>query len=78
MAPHSAATGDIIINQGDKGDFFYIVETGEFQITVNGAEVHVCDGHGAFGELALMYARPRAASVIAKTSGMLWKLNRAG
>ena len=30
-----------------------------------------------FGELALMYAKPRQASVVAKSEGVLWGLDRA-
>ena len=33
--------------------------------------------HPCFGELALMYAKPRAASVAARTDGVLWGLGRA-
>jgi len=33
--------------------------------------------HPSFGELALMYGKPRAASVIAATDGELWSLDRA-
>ena len=31
----------------------------------------------AFGELSLMYGKPRAASVIAKTNGTIWTIGRA-
>lgn len=47
-----------------------------------GNTVHVYEGsrekdqHPCFGELALMYSTPRAASIIAKTDGMLWALHR--
>lgn len=47
-----------------------------------GNVVHVYEGsreknqHPCFGELALMYSTPRAASIIAKTDGMLWALHR--
>jgi len=33
-------------------------------------------GPAYFGELALMYRRPRAATVIARTNGVLWSLHR--
>ena len=44
--------------------------------------VHVYEGshekhaHPSFGELALMYSAPRAASIIAQTDGNLWALHR--
>jgi hypothetical protein len=30
----------------------------------------------SFGELALLYSKPRAATVVARTSGVLWSLSR--
>jgi len=47
-----------------------------------GNVVHVYEGsrerhaHPSFGELALMYSAPRAASIIAQTDGQLWALHR--
>ena len=39
----------------------------------------VTDGnHPCFGELALMYAKPRAATVKCASAGLLWGLDRAG
>ena len=32
--------------------------------------------HPSFGELALMYSTPRAASIIASSPGQLWALHR--
>jgi len=32
--------------------------------------------HPSFGELALLYAAPRAASIISKTDGKIWSLHR--
>jgi len=36
------------------------------------------DNHGSFGELALMYNTPRAATIVATTEGALWGLVRKG
>eukprot|EP01039_Chlorochromonas_danica_P011259 gene11259-12558_t len=47
---------------------------------IGGAVVHVyesgVDQHPGFGELSLMYGKPRAASVIALADGKLWSLDR--
>ncbi|KAL0223232.1 hypothetical protein P9112_002622 [Eukaryota sp. TZLM1-RC] len=62
---------EVIIRQGEAGDEFYIVYTGtcEVYINENGEEKRVSTIHagGSFGELALMYGTPRAATVTASS-----------
>jgi len=69
-------TGDVIIRQGDKGDNFYTVQSGSFDITVNGQKVAFAAAGSCFGELALLYNCPRAASVIACGPASVWALDR--
>ncbi|XP_007541889.1 cAMP-dependent protein kinase type II-beta regulatory subunit [Poecilia formosa] len=72
--------GEHIIDQDDDGDNFYVIESGTFNIFVKieGAEklVGSYDNKGSFGELALMYNTPRAATIIATSPGALWCLDR--
>ena len=83
------AKGIKVITQGDAGDYFYIVEKGTFDIYVNssgsigpgpegmGTKVNSIGPGGSFGELALMYNAPRAATVIStEASSTLWRLDR--
>ncbi|KAK0735671.1 cyclic nucleotide-binding-like protein [Apiosordaria backusii] len=78
-----------VITQGDTGDFFYVVEKGSFDIYVSptgkvepgldgaGRKVSTIGAGGSFGELALMYNAPRAATVIsAEPNCTLWALDR--
>jgi len=72
-----------VIKQGDEGEHFYVVETGTLDITVrmdeDSAEVHVGVPYvpgSAFGELALMYGSPRAATIRAKEDCKLWCIDR--
>ena len=72
---------DVIIQQGDEGDNFYVLDQGECDIYVSKARqapVHVgtASPGDSFGELALMYYCPRAATVKAKTSAVLWAVDR--
>ncbi|CAM4575572.1 cAMP-dependent protein kinase type II-alpha regulatory subunit [Lepidochelys kempii] len=69
-----------VIDQGDDGDNFYVVERGLYDIFVTRESQPRCvgryDNHGSFGELALMYNTPRAATIVATTEGALWGLDR--
>ncbi|MCJ1300227.1 hypothetical protein MMC08_003022 [Hypocenomyce scalaris] len=77
-----------VITQGDAGDYFYVVEKGHFDIYVNqagsvkpgpdgmGGKVTTIGPGGSFGELALMYNAPRAATVVSTEASTLWALDR--
>jgi cAMP-dependent protein kinase regulator len=68
-----------VIRQGDIGDRFYCIESGSVDIIVNGNKVAVF-GSGttnmSFGELALLYNAPRAATVVTSTPCKFWTLDR--
>ncbi len=77
--------GTVVIQQGDHGDHFFVVETGSLDITVNIGdstsknEIHVGVPYtpgSAFGELALMYGSPRAATIRASEDCKLWSIDR--
>ena len=69
--------GEIIIRQGEEGDNFYIVEAGKYGVEVDGQEVVQIGPGGSFGELALMYNAPRAATVKAlEDGGLLYAVDR--
>jgi cAMP-dependent protein kinase regulator len=68
--------GEVIIQQGDEGDNFYVIDHGEVDIYVNGEYVSTIGEGGSFGELALIYGTPRAATVKAKTDVKLWGIDR--
>lgn len=76
MFPVSAREGEAIIQQGDEGDNFYVIDQGEVEVFVDGNLVIVIGDGGSFGELALIYGTPRAATVKAKTDVKLWGLDR--
>ncbi|KAI2810729.1 hypothetical protein RDWZM_002364 [Blomia tropicalis] len=81
MFERKVDAGEMVIRQGDDGDFFYVISDGSFSIVVtndDGSEKEVgkYNGVGSFGELALMYNMPRAATVRATTKGALWAMNR--
>lgn len=66
-----------IIRQGDEGDFFYIIESGTVDFYVNGSKVNSSGEGSSFGELALMYNSPRAATATAASDVVTcWALDR--
>lgn len=76
MFPAVHKKGEVIIKQGDEGDNFYIIDEGEVEVFLNGVSVTTIGEGGSFGELALIYGTPRAATVKAKTDCKLWAIDR--
>ncbi|DAZ97954.1 TPA: hypothetical protein N0F65_006379 [Lagenidium giganteum] len=67
---------EAVIRQGDPGDKFYVVQTGSLEVVVNNATVGFLRAGDHFGELALIYDAPRAATIKAATNAVLWTLDR--
>jgi len=74
--------GDVVIKQGDEGDFFYIIVSGKCVVTretplnrdgIKLAELGVGD---TFGEEALIAEAKRNATVTMLTDGSLMRLNK--
>ena len=63
--------GEVVIRQGEDGDFFYVVESGQldcFRKTGRNKPEELLKTYSSgesFGELALLYNAPRAASIVA-------------
>ena len=67
--PIQVAKGLDIVTQGCLGDFFYIIgKESTVAFHMNGVQVGEAGVGGSFGELALIYSCPRAATVIAMSS----------
>ena len=71
---------DKIIQEGDTGDELYVVESGQLDCykKIDGQDkmIKTYEPGEAFGELALLYNAPRAASIVSKTECLLWILDR--
>jgi CRP-like cAMP-binding protein len=75
-----APRGTIVIHEGDDGDYYYVVESGRFQVErlVGGARVVLAElkSGEAFGEEALVSEARRNATVTALTDGELLRVGR--
>ncbi|KAF8076240.1 cyclic nucleotide-binding-like protein [Lyophyllum atratum] len=100
---------EVVIRQGDVGEYFYVVESGLLHCYIRpdplpptwltdsqsstalnpehmfiqpgyhpefGKQVAECKPGRSFGELALMYGHPRAATVLSIEPSTLWSLDR--
>jgi len=77
----SAKAGDVIIKQGDDGDYYYVVKSGECKVTrtsKTGSELTLATlkGGDAFGEEALISDAKRNANIVMATDGMLIRLSK--
>jgi len=74
------ARGDTLIREGDEGDYYYVIESGRFQVErlVGGAKVVLAElkAGDAFGEEALVSEAKRNATVTAVTDGELLRVRR--
>lgn len=76
----SAKAGDVIVRQGDEGDYFYIVKSGRLAVSrrpsSHGRDVVLAElaGGACFGEEALVSDSKRNATVTMITDGSLMRL----
>ena len=80
MEERRFAAGEMVIVQGDDGSELFLVDSGTLECikTENGEGkvVRVYNPGESFGELALLYNAPRAASIRAVTEAVCWVLDR--
>jgi CRP-like cAMP-binding protein len=68
--------GTDVITQGDVGDRFYVVASGQFDVRISGRLVRTVTRGEAFGEVALLADVPRTATITAVTDGQLLAVDR--
>ncbi|MGE0874143.1 MAG: cyclic nucleotide-binding domain-containing protein [Burkholderiales bacterium] len=72
--------GDVVIHEGDEGDYYYVVESGRCQVErlVGGARMALAElkSGDAFGEEALVSEAKRNATVVVTSDGALLRLGK--
>ena len=80
MDESKISAGTTVITEGEPGDVLYIVESGELSCSkiIDGSSKFLkkFQAGDVFGELALLYNAPRAATIVADTDSDLWVLDR--
>lgn len=75
------AAGATVFSQGEKGDSFYIIQSGAVQVVLNTAGgrsevISVLGPQDCFGEMALLSGDPRSATIVAVKDATVWRLSR--
>ncbi|HET8604475.1 MAG TPA: cyclic nucleotide-binding domain-containing protein [Marmoricola sp.] len=74
----ACAPGEQVVREGDAGDLFYVVGEGELRVTVAGTpRPRTLVAGDSFGEIALLRAVPRTATVTAVRPGRLLAVGAA-
>ncbi len=76
LKPIHLPAGAVLIRQGDQGDAYYAVASGELDAVQDGQFLRRVGRGEGVGEIALLRAIPRTASVIAHTAATVYELNR--
>lgn len=82
MQRQSYRAGEVIIKQGDEGDFFYAIVAGKVAVTretplnKDGIRLAELNPGDTFGEEALIAEAKRNATVRMRTDGVLMRLNK--
>jgi hypothetical protein len=76
LKPVHVPAGTVLIRQGDPGDVYYAIAAGEFDVLQDGHFLRRCGRGDGVGEIALLRAIPRTATVIARTATIVYGLSR--
>ena len=63
----SFKAGDVIFKQGDRGGEFFVIKTGKVRVQLGNRTLQTLGEGEIFGEMALIDAEPRSATLIADT-----------
>ena len=76
LEPMGFDDGQAVCTQGEPGDRFFIIDAGRAQVELSGAVVRHLNEGESFGEIALLRAVPRTATVRAEHALRTFALNR--
>ena len=76
LTPAEVPAGEAVIRQGEQGDAYYLIAAGQFDVVQDGRLLRRCGRGEGVGEIALLRAVPRTASVTAHTDTVVYKLAR--
>jgi MFS family permease len=76
LTPVHLPAGAVLIRQGEPGDAYYAIAAGELDVVRDGRWLHRLGRGEGVGEIALLRAVPRTATVIAHAAATVYELDR--
>jgi len=76
LKPVEVPAGAVLIRQGDPGDAYYAIAAGELDVCRDGRLLRRCGRGEGVGEIALLRAVPRTATVTGHTAATVYALGR--
>ena len=76
LTPAHMPAGEVVFQQGDAGDRFYVIADGEAEVLADGRPICTLEPRDSFGEIALLRDVPRTRAVRARTALDLYALDR--
>ncbi len=76
MSLYSLEAGIVLFEQGQDGNFFYIIKEGEISVHINKKKIRIMKAGQGFGELAMLHSAPRSATIISETHLKVWAMER--
>ncbi|WP_022883742.1 MFS transporter [Glaciibacter superstes] len=75
LEPVTMAEGQVVFTQGDIGDRYYLIESGEVDVVGDGRVIATLGPGEGFGEIALLRSTRRTATVVARSELRLQTLD---
>lgn len=72
----TVSAGEEVFHAGDRGDRFYVIESGQAEVIITDQLSTHLDAGGSFGEIALLRDVPRQATVVATSDLVLRAIDR--
>jgi hypothetical protein len=77
MRPVQVAPATTLVREGEPGDDYFVIEAGRFEVRHGSRVVSVAGPGDGMGEIALLRAVPRTATVVALDDGSVYRIGAA-